>query len=68
MALPTPDDLQALLADLTSAVQGYSTSPDLNGYMSRINVIEKAKQITQSLIPAEQLPYYHGLNVCHSGL
>ncbi|TVY35408.1 O-methyltransferase [Lachnellula subtilissima] len=66
MALPTPNDLQALLADLTRAVQGYSTSPDLNGYMSRINIIEKAKQITQSLIPAEQLPYYHGLHMAEA--
>ena len=68
MTLPSPKDLQALLTDLTSAVQGYSNSPDLNGFMSRINVIEKAKQITQSLISAEQLPYYHGLNVCYPGL
>ena len=63
MALPTPEEVQALVADLTQVAQAYSTSPDLNGYMSRVQVVAKAKKLTQSLISPEQLPNYHGLNV-----
>jgi hypothetical protein len=63
MALPTPEELQSLIADLASVAQAYNTSSDLNGYMSRIQVLAKAKKLTQSLITPDQLPNYHGLNV-----
>jgi hypothetical protein len=63
MALPTPEEVQSLVAELANVAQAYSTSPDLNGYMSRVQVIAKAKKLTQSLISPEQLPNYHGLNV-----
>jgi hypothetical protein len=72
MALPTPEEVQALVADLTQVAQAYSTSPDLSGYMSRVQVVAKAKKLTQSLISPEQLPNYHGLNVrsipCNSAI
>jgi hypothetical protein len=61
--LPTPQEVQSLVADLTSAAEAYSTAPDLNGYMSRVQVVTKAKKLAQSLISPEQLPNYHGLNV-----
>jgi len=61
--LPTNEELQNLLADLTAVVQSYSTAPDLNGYMSRVQIIEKAKKMTRELISPDQLPNYHGLNV-----
>jgi len=64
MALPTSEELQSLLADLINVVQNYSTAPDLAGYMSRVEVIAKAKKITQAVVAPEQLPNYHGLNVC----
>ncbi len=64
MALPTIEEVQALLADLNNVAQAYSTAPDLDGYMSRVAVIEKAKKLTQALIAPEQIPNYHGLNVC----
>lgn len=63
MALPTQEEVMSLLADLTAATQAYSTSPDLNGYMSRVEIVAKAKKLAQSLIQPEQLPNYHGLNV-----
>jgi len=63
MALPTPSELQSLIASLTAVSQNYSTAPDLNGYMSRVEVIAQAKKISQALIAPEQLPNYHGLNV-----
>ena len=63
-ALPTPEEVQSLVADLTSAAQAYSTAADLNGYMSRVQVVAKAKKLSQSLISPDQLPNYHGLNVC----
>jgi hypothetical protein len=63
MALPTPEELQSLIVDLSSVAQAYSTSPDLNGYMSRVQVIDRAKKLTQALISPDQLPNYLGLNV-----
>lgn len=63
MASPPQDEVQSLLADVAHAVEKYSTSPDLNGYMSRVEVIAKAKKLTQAIISPEQLPNYHGLNV-----
>ncbi len=63
MGLPTPEELQSLLAELTNVAQAYTTSPDLDGYMSRVQVIATAKRLTQSLISPDQLPNYHGLNV-----
>jgi len=63
MALPTPEEVQALVAELASVAEAYSTSPDLNGHMSRVQVVAKAKKLMQSLISPEQLPNYHGLNV-----
>jgi hypothetical protein len=63
MALPTLEEVQSLVAELANVAQAYSTSPDLNGYMSRVQVIAKAKKLAQSLISPEQLPNYHGLNV-----
>jgi hypothetical protein len=62
-AIPTAEELQALVADLTSVATNYSATPDLKGYISRVQIIEKAKRIAQSLIPPDQLPNYHGLNV-----
>jgi hypothetical protein len=63
MALPSQEELRSLIADLNSVAKGYSTAPDLNGYMSRVEIITKAKKLTQALITPEQLPNYHGLNV-----
>jgi hypothetical protein len=63
MALPSPEELQKLAAELNDAAKAYSASPDLNGYMSRVHVLEKAKEITQSLISPDQMPNYHGRNV-----
>lgn len=34
MALPTAEEVQSLVADLATAVQAYSTTPDLNGYQN----------------------------------
>jgi hypothetical protein len=63
MAFPSPQSLQKLVSELNDVAKAYSTSPDLNGYMSRAHIIEKAKEITQSLISPDQMPNYHGRNV-----
>ncbi|KAK0630863.1 S-adenosyl-L-methionine-dependent methyltransferase [Bombardia bombarda] len=59
MALPTKNDIQAL---------GYADSPDLDGYMSRVQIIAKAKEakakeLVRALVTPDQLPNYHGLNM-----
>jgi len=59
----TPEELQALIKELTDVAANYSATPDLNGYISRVQVIEKAKKVAQSLITPDQLPNYHGLNM-----
>jgi hypothetical protein len=63
MALPSTESLQKLVAELNDVANAYTASSDLNGYMSRVHIIEKAKEITQSLITPDQMPNYHGLNV-----
>jgi hypothetical protein len=61
-AIPTTEELQALITNLTNVAAHYSTTPDPQGYISRVQIIEKEKIITQALIFPEQLPNYHGLN------
>ena len=63
MALPSPAEVQFLVTELNAVAQAYSTAPDLNGYMSRVQIIDKAKRLTRALISIEQTPNYHGLNV-----
>jgi len=63
MALASPQELQLPIADLTTVAQSNTASPDLGGYMARIAIIAKVKEITRSLVSPEQLPNYHGLNV-----
>ncbi len=62
-AIPTKEELQSLIAELTNVAANYSATPDLQGYISRVQVIAKAKDVLKSLITADQLPNYHGLNV-----
>ena len=61
--IPSKDELQTLIAELTNVAANYSATPDLQGYVSRVQVIAKLKDITKSLITVDQLPNYHGLNV-----
>jgi hypothetical protein len=61
--IPTAEELQTLITELNNVAANYSATPDLNGYISRVQIIEKAKKITRSLISPDQLPNYHGLNV-----
>lgn len=56
MSIPTAEELQALLSDLTTAVENYSTEADLSGYKSRVDVISRAKKISQALTVPENLP------------
>ena len=63
MAFPSSDEVQSLLSELNEAGQAYNASPDLNGYMARVQIIEKAKKLTRALVAVEMTPNYHGLNV-----
>lgn len=63
MSLPSPKEVEALASSLSEAAKSYTDSPDLQGYMSRMEVISKAKELIRSLITPEQVPNYHGLNV-----
>ena len=63
MALPSTKEVQNLVSELNAAAQAYSSAPNLNGYMARVQIIDKAKKLTRALISVEQTPNYHGLNV-----
>ncbi|RSL59218.1 hypothetical protein CEP51_013947 [Fusarium floridanum] len=63
MALPSKQEVNDLVNDLAQASQAYSDAPDLNGYMSRVHVLEKARALTNALITPDQKPNYHGLNI-----
>ncbi|KAM0433308.1 hypothetical protein ACHAPT_004184 [Fusarium lateritium] len=36
---------------------------DLDGYLSRVQILEKARALTNALITPDQKPSYHGLNI-----
>ncbi|RSL93370.1 hypothetical protein CDV31_014752 [Fusarium ambrosium] len=63
MALPSKQEVNDLVNGLAQASQAYSDAPDLNGYMSRVHVLEKARALTNALITPDQKPNYHGLNI-----
>jgi hypothetical protein len=67
MSLPSPEEVRALVAELTTAANAYSAAPDLDGYMARVDIVAKAKKISRALVAPEQLPNYHGLNVHFPG-
>ncbi|RMJ09789.1 hypothetical protein BHE90_013890 [Fusarium euwallaceae] len=63
MALPSKQEVNDLVNGLAQASEAYSNAPDLNGYMSRVHVLEKARALTNALITPDQKPNYHGLNI-----
>ena len=63
MALPSKKEVEDLASSLNEVAKGYSDSADLNGYLSRIQVIGKAKELMRMLITPDQMANYHGLNV-----
>ncbi|KAH7235223.1 S-adenosyl-L-methionine-dependent methyltransferase [Fusarium solani] len=63
MALPSKQEVNDLVNGLAQAAQAYSDAPDLNGYMSRVHVLGKARALTNTLITPDQKPNYHGLNI-----
>ncbi|KAF4495588.1 O-methyltransferase B [Fusarium agapanthi] len=63
MALPNKKEINDLVSSLNDAAKAYSDAPDLNGYMSRVQILEKARTLTNALITPDQKPNYHGLNI-----
>ncbi|KAF5529405.1 O-methyltransferase B [Fusarium napiforme] len=63
MALPNKQEIDDLVSSLNDAANAYSGAPDLNGYMSRVQILEKARTLTNALITPDQKPNYHGLNI-----
>ncbi|KAG5804124.1 hypothetical protein H9Q71_011299 [Fusarium xylarioides] len=63
MALPNKQEINNLVSSLNDAAKAYSDAPDLNGYMSRVQILEKARTLTNALITPDQKPNYHGLNI-----
>ncbi|KAJ3537753.1 hypothetical protein NM208_g6185 [Fusarium decemcellulare] len=63
MALPSKQEVDELVSSLNQAAQAYSDAPDLDGYMSRVQILARARVLTQALITPDQKPNYHGLNI-----
>ncbi|KAK3682769.1 S-adenosyl-L-methionine-dependent methyltransferase [Podospora appendiculata] len=63
MALPSKHEIEALVSSLGEIAKGYDDAADLNGYMSRVQIIAKAKELVRALITPDQTPNYHGLNM-----
>ncbi|KAF4442844.1 hypothetical protein F53441_11634 [Fusarium austroafricanum] len=63
MALPNKQEIDELVSSLNNAAKAYSDAPDLTGYMSRVQILEKARSLTNALITPDQKPNYHGLNI-----
>lgn len=63
MDLPSKKEVEDLVGGLAEVAKGYSNSADLGGYISRVQIISKAKELVRSLTTPDQAPNYHGLNV-----
>ncbi|KAM5354447.1 hypothetical protein ACJ41O_001096 [Fusarium nematophilum] len=63
MALPSKQEVDDLVRSLNQAAEAYSDAPDLEGYMARVRILDKARSLTQALITPDQKPNYHGLNI-----
>lgn len=65
MAAPLPSRLEVeeLVSALNGVANGYTDSLDMNGYVARVQIIAKAKQLVQALASPDMTPNYHGLNV-----
>ncbi|KAK4455058.1 O-methyltransferase B [Podospora aff. communis PSN243] len=63
MALPSKLEVDALVSELTNISRGYSNTPDLSGYVSRAQIISKAKELVRTLVSPDMTPNYHGLNM-----
>ncbi|CAP62285.1 uncharacterized protein PODANS_5_12370 [Podospora anserina S mat+] len=63
MALPTKQEVQDLVKQLTEAANAYDDSASLAGHLARTDIIARAKDLQRALITADQTPAYHGLNM-----
>ncbi|KAK0736604.1 O-methyltransferase-domain-containing protein [Apiosordaria backusii] len=63
MALPSKQEVQHLVKQLTEVANNYDDSASLAGYLSRTEIIARAKELQRALITADKTPTYHGLNV-----
>ncbi|KAK4178066.1 S-adenosyl-L-methionine-dependent methyltransferase [Triangularia setosa] len=63
MALPSKQEVQDLVKQLTEVARNYDDSASLAGHLSRTEIIAKAKNLQRALITADQTPAYHGLNM-----
>ncbi|KAL2753098.1 hypothetical protein ACRALDRAFT_1083559 [Sodiomyces alcalophilus JCM 7366] len=63
MTLPSKEEIDRLVSSLNQAAGAYSDDADLDGYLSRVQIIAKARELTRALVTPDQLPNYHGLNI-----
>ncbi|ROT36134.1 S-adenosyl-L-methionine-dependent methyltransferase [Sodiomyces alkalinus F11] len=63
MSLPSKEEIDQLVTSLNQAAGAYSDGADLDGYLSRVQIIAKARELTRALITPDQMPNYHGLNI-----
>jgi hypothetical protein len=66
MALPSKQEVEALVSELAGVAKGYTDTPNLNGHVSCAQIIAKAKDLFRTLVTADMTPIYHGLNVSYS--
>ncbi|KAM7219617.1 O-methyltransferase domain containing protein [Rhypophila decipiens] len=61
--LPSRQEVEELVSALNGVANGYTDSPDLNGYVARVQIIAKAKELLRALASPDMTPNYHGLNM-----
>ena len=66
MAFPTPKELQELIGQLNDVAKSYNASPDLDGFKSRVQIVEKAKEISRTLTAADDIAFAHCFNVSNN--
>jgi len=63
MALPSKQEIEALVSELVDVAKNYTDTPGLNGYVSRAQIIAKSKDLVRPLVTPDMAPNYHGLNI-----
>ncbi|KAK4182902.1 S-adenosyl-L-methionine-dependent methyltransferase [Podospora australis] len=66
MALPSKQEVDDLVKQLTEAANAYDASPSLDAYLGRANIISKAKELQRALITPEMSPNYLALNLAEA--
>jgi hypothetical protein len=63
MAVATPTELQDLITSLNDAAKSYNPAQSLDGFKTRVEIIDNAKKIVRSMSAPADMGFYHSISV-----